>query len=104
MSSKTDKDYSPHECWCDTQNNISERCNCMVSEYIEKIKELEAENNRLEKDNERLKEAVSKINHELLDCIKENAELRSTVDKLKGVLVLMEEQWDVESEKLREAL
>jgi hypothetical protein len=36
----TDKDYSPHEDWCDTQNNISTRCNCMVSGYIEKIEDL----------------------------------------------------------------
>lgn len=38
----TDSDYSPHETWCDTQNNISERCNCIVSEYIEKIEALES--------------------------------------------------------------
>jgi hypothetical protein len=35
-----DKDYAPHESWCDTENNISRRCNCMASEYIEKIENL----------------------------------------------------------------
>lgn len=43
-----DKDYSPHECWCDTQNNISDRCNCMVSSYIEKIDEMRERIERLE--------------------------------------------------------
>ena len=38
-----DKDYTPHENWCDTQNNISERCNCMASGYIDQIESLRAE-------------------------------------------------------------
>lgn len=44
----SDKDYSPHECWCDTQNNISDRCNCMVSTYIEKIEDMQARIEMLE--------------------------------------------------------
>lgn len=33
---------SAHETWCDTQNKISERCNCIVSSYIEQIEDLQA--------------------------------------------------------------
>jgi hypothetical protein len=36
----TDKEYSPHETWCDTQNKISDWCNCMASTYIEEIDSL----------------------------------------------------------------
>lgn len=36
----TDKDYGPHETWCDTQNNISDWCNCLAGSYIEKIDDL----------------------------------------------------------------
>lgn len=39
MSTKEVKDAErgPHEAWCDTQNMISERCNCMASSYIDQI-------------------------------------------------------------------
>jgi hypothetical protein len=36
---RTCADYSPHESWCDTQNKISTRCNCIASEYIGKIED-----------------------------------------------------------------
>lgn len=36
-----DADRGSHEVWCDTQNNISELCNCIASEYIEKIERYE---------------------------------------------------------------
>jgi len=32
----------PHESWCDTQNNISQTCNCMASYYIEEVDRLSA--------------------------------------------------------------
>ncbi len=38
----SDSDFGPHESWCDTQNSISERCNCIASTYIEKIDDLRA--------------------------------------------------------------
>ncbi len=31
----------PHESWCDTQNNISSWCNCVVSTYLDQITDLE---------------------------------------------------------------
>lgn len=34
-----DAERGPHELWCDTQNNISERCNCIVSTYIDKLED-----------------------------------------------------------------
>ena len=40
----SDKEYGPHESWCDTQNNISTRCNCMASGYIEDIEKLKKQN------------------------------------------------------------
>ena len=34
---------SPHESWCDTENNISIRCNCIVSGYLDRIEDLKQE-------------------------------------------------------------
>lgn len=34
-----DADKGPHESWCDTQNAISQRCNCMASSYIDQIED-----------------------------------------------------------------
>jgi glutamine synthetase type III len=65
-----DKDYSPHESWCDTQNNISTRCNCMVSGYIEQIEELKAELKSV-------REYHTKVNQDLL------AELEQANEKYK---------------------
>jgi hypothetical protein len=43
----TNEYVNRHESWCDTQNNISERCNCLASGYIEQIEDLRADVNRL---------------------------------------------------------
>ena len=47
----SDLTYNPHQTWCDTQENISHRCNCIVESYIEKIEALE-EKLRVAEDNE----------------------------------------------------
>lgn len=42
------KEYSfTHESWCDTQNNISKTCNCIVSYPLEVIEDLQEENKKL---------------------------------------------------------
>ena len=60
----SDKDYSPHDSWCDTQNNISERCNCMVSTYIEEIEDLKEQIDVL---SVKLQRTVSAAYHALLE-------------------------------------
>lgn len=29
----------PHESWCDTENSISKRCNCMASSYLDVLED-----------------------------------------------------------------
>lgn len=29
----------PHEAWCDTENSISKRCNCMASSYLDALED-----------------------------------------------------------------
>ena len=45
----------PHEGWCDTQNDISDLCNCMVGGYIDSLDEANAKIERLKKENKELK-------------------------------------------------
>lgn len=44
----SDAEIGPHEVWCDTQNAISQRCNCMASTYIDKIEEMQKRIEKLE--------------------------------------------------------
>jgi hypothetical protein len=44
----SDAEMGPHEVWCDTQNAISHRCNCMASTYIDKIEEMQKRIEKLE--------------------------------------------------------
>lgn len=44
----SDAEMGPHEVWCDTQNNISHRCNCMASTYIDKIEDTQKRIAKLE--------------------------------------------------------
>lgn len=83
----SDKDYSPHESWCDTQNNISDTCNCMVSGYIEKIEKLRAD---LQIAVEAMKWIMPKVHQathegEIHDCQKATCvEYRYALAKIEG--------------------
>lgn len=55
-------DYQ-HEGWCDTQNNISNSCNCIVGYPLEVIE-------GLEKKVEKLRDALKTIKHTECDTYK----------------------------------
>lgn len=44
----SDAEQGPHEVWCDTQNMISHRCNCMASTYIDKMEDMQKRIDELE--------------------------------------------------------
>jgi len=76
----SDADYSPHETWCDTQNNISQRCNCMVSTYIEIIEEVQKENEELRQGLKERDNFIEVRGKHVVQLADENAALR---DQLK---------------------
>lgn len=81
----SDKDRGFHEVWCDTQNNISEFCNCLASGYIDKIEELE-------KQNAELKLAYEQSGHSIGEYIAELTRKGKELCVVTGNLMMIERE------------
>ena len=86
-----DAERGTHELWCDTQNNISERCNCMVSEYIEKIEDHDRIVAELKAEVERLKRANQVVPRDA-ELLALNGKFRDTIAKQAKVIEKLTEQ------------
>lgn len=92
-----DADRGPHETWCDTQNNISERCNCMASSYIDRLESYETTIAELRSEVEKLRHDCGNHNISQADidwcvlCDRESNEATiarkaKVIENLKGMV------------------
>ena len=82
-----DADRGSHEVWCDTQNNISELCNCIASEYIEKIE-------RHERIVAELKAEIARLELVAMAAAESIKEKYKILDTQKRVIEMLLENWD----------
>jgi hypothetical protein len=94
----TDAEMGPHEVWCDTQNAISHRCNCMASTYIDKIEDMQ----------KRIDE-LSPVHTCHDKCRYKGCVQRRRIEKLETALMTVLNQpfngsWDAQAVFIQEAL
>lgn len=102
MTEQELRDEFEHEAWCDTQNNISKVCNCMMGyplEIIENLKETIAE---LES---RLEQSVDiSVVDELNETIKaKDAEIKLQSEYIDKLYTVSNEQLSIRDKTIAEA-